>query len=200
MIYIVLPFDKGRYIQSLKQLVKAPQVPSEFTSEIVVLNRTVFLWFSFLICPKYVKKIIAIESLVSNLYFLTKILRHSNDAFWFSDLPIKPTLTINPSTNVIQSGNIVTLTCVSSNTGVSSYKFNLNGQLLSEIASNTFTLSNVTPQNSGQYSCQTVVNGATSVNSDAAALVVQGKKKIFSFFLASDSLITFHYCSFEITT
>ena len=89
------------------------------------------------------------------------------------DVPETPTLSKNNQDSTIESGTPVTLTCVTTSTGLGTYTFTKDNVGVQVGSLNTFVSSG--SSDSGTYSCKVSINGIESETSNSVSLNIIGE-------------------------
>ena len=88
--------------------------------------------------------------------------------------PDKPSLSINPSEESVQSEAQVEMTCTTSSSGSATYTFFKDFEEIFTGQSGSFTIDSASTLDSGFYSCVASIDGVSSVSSDKHRLNVTG--------------------------
>ena len=93
---------------------------------------------------------------------------------WISEN--SPTLTVVPTTETIESGTDVALTCVTTNSGENAeYSFFRNENLIATKSCGTHILENIGTSDSGIYTCKATISTTTSEPSSGHKIRVVSK-------------------------
>ena len=85
--------------------------------------------------------------------------------------PAAPTVTSSDSH--LDEGDPVSLTCVSTTSGISKYGFSKDGISLADSRSNTYTIAMATGADAGTYTCDVTKDGVTSLASAGVKVRVE---------------------------